>query len=120
MTMIADPSGGLIGMPAAWMERVPLLSDWLVPGVVLAVWFGLGSLLAAMGLLMLFRLPGLSRLERATRHHWSWSMTIALGATQMAWIGIEYLYLPAAIWLQPLMFGVGLALVVVMLLPSVR
>ncbi|HKX74715.1 MAG TPA: hypothetical protein VJR05_04920, partial [Acidimicrobiia bacterium] len=34
VTMIADPSGGLIRMPAAWMEKVPLLDDWLVPGIV--------------------------------------------------------------------------------------
>lgn len=120
VTMVADPSGGLIGMPAAWMEKVPLLDDWLVPGIVLASWFGLGSLLTLAGMIKRFALPGTDWVERRTGRHWTWLATIVLGATQVAWIGVELWFMPATMWIQALLLGVGLAMMMTMATRTAR
>jgi hypothetical protein len=121
LTMIADPSGGLIGMPAEWMERVPLLDDWLVPGIVLAVWFGLGSLLTLAGMIWHFELIGAHALQRwGAGRHWTWAATVLLGLSQVAWIGVELLLLSQTMWIQALMASVGALLVVLMFTPGAR
>ena len=121
LTMIADPNGGLIGMPAEWMERVPLIDSWLVPGIVLAVWFGLGSLLTLAGMIWRFEPTGARLLQRlGAGRHWTWGATVTLGTTQVVWIGVELLLLPQTMWIQALMASVGALMVVLMFAPSAR
>ena len=121
LTMIGDPSGGLIGMPADWMARVPLLDDWLVPGLVLAIWFGLGSLLTLAGMTWRFEMIGTRWLQRwGGGRHWSWAATVILGMTQVTWIGVELLLLPETMWIQALMAAVGALMAVLMFFPGAR
>lgn len=42
----------------------------------------------------------MGRLERLTGRHWSWFPTILLGAGQVAWIALEFVYLPELSGLQ--------------------
>jgi hypothetical protein len=105
--------------PHEWLDRVPLVDTWLVPGLVLGVGFGLGSLLAAYGMLRRPRWAWLRPVERLTRHHWSWIVTILLGLGQIAWIVIELTYIPLS-GLQALYGGVGVALVLLPVHPAVR
>lgn len=113
LVMAADPTGGLIGMPVEWIEPIPFLSDWLVPGLFLAVWFGVGSLVTLGGML-----TGWGRTDSVL--HWSWWATVALGVTQVAWIVIELIVMPETLWIQGLMACVGALLVILMLQPSAR
>jgi hypothetical protein len=121
LTMIADPNGGLIGMPAEWMKPVPLLDNWLAPGIVLAAWFGLGSLLTLAGMTWRFEPTGARLLQRWGRgRHWTWAATVILGATQVVWIGVELLLLPQTMWIQALMATVGAVMGILMLTPGAR
>lgn len=106
--------------PRSWLDPIPLIDTWVVPGLVLGVGFGLGSLLAAYGVL---RRPGWAWLrfaERLTRHHWSWITTILIGLGHIAWIGLELVYLPQLSGLQAVYGGVGAALLLLPLHPAVR
>ncbi len=47
--------GGMDAIPREPLDRIPLIDSWLVPGLVLVVGFGLGSLIAAYGVLRLPR-----------------------------------------------------------------
>ncbi|WP_432840071.1 hypothetical protein [Dactylosporangium sp. CA-092794] len=105
--------------PADWLDRLPLIDSWLIPGLVLGVGFGLGSFVAAYGMLTLRGGPRPAAALRWTGHHWSWSATIALGVGQVVWIALELIYLPGWSWLQVIYGGIGVALAVLPLLPAV-
>ncbi|MEJ3748938.1 hypothetical protein WEI85_37420 [Actinomycetes bacterium KLBMP 9797] len=52
--------------PKDWLAEIPLIDSW----VVLGIGFGLGSLVAAYGVLRRPRWPSLRYAEHLTRHHW--------------------------------------------------
>jgi len=106
--------------PADWLQRVPLIDSWVVPGLVLGIGFGIGSLLTAYGMLYRPRWAWLGPVERATGRHWSWAVTIAIGLGHLVWIGLELVYLPGVSPLEVVYGGVGAALVVLPTLPSAR
>ncbi|HEY7703810.1 MAG TPA: hypothetical protein VID03_03170 [Acidimicrobiia bacterium] len=118
LAMLFDVGGA--SPPEAWLQSIPLVDSWVLPGLVLAVGFGLGSLLVAFAMLTQERWPATDWIERISGHHWSWLGAIALGLGQLVWIGLELVYLPEFAWLQPLYGAIGLALVTIPWLPSAR
>jgi hypothetical protein len=110
---------GLQLIPREPLDRIPLIDSWLVPGLVLLIGFGLGSLAAAYGLVRRPSWPWLGVADRRTGRHWSWSATILLGGGQLVWLLVEWVY----VGMSPLLvlYGVvGVALVVLPQLRSVR
>jgi len=92
----ADGSG--LGMPAEWIQSTPF-SSWLIPGLILFMVFGIGSVVAVVA--------GLLR-------HWSAPyLTFAIGVGQMIWITVELAMVqrfhPI---LQPGCFALGAALAI--------
>lgn len=112
---------GLGAMPPRdWLAQIPLIDSWVVPGLVLGIGFGLGSLFTAYGMLRLPRWRWLSFVERPTHYHWSWIATILLGLGHVAWIALELIYLPQPSILQAVYGTVGVALLVLPLRSAVR
>lgn len=108
---------GMDQIPREPLDRIPLIDSWLVPGLVLVVGFGLGSLIAAYGVLR--RPPWSAAAGRLTGHHWSWSATIGLGLGQLVWLLVEFLYVGPSLLLA--VYGVvGVALTVLPTLVPVR
>jgi hypothetical protein len=111
--------GGESFLPDEYLDDLPLVDSWLVPGLILLVGFGLGSLVALYGVLRRPRWDWLGWLQRATGYHWAWIATILIGLGQLIWIGIELASIP----ISPLMptFGLlGLALTVLPLTSAMR
>jgi hypothetical protein len=106
--------------PDDWLVTIPLVDTWIVPGLVLGIGFGLGSLLTGYAMLRRPRWAWLRPVERLTRHHWSWIATVLIGLCHIAWIVVELVYLPQPSLLQVVYGGVGVALLVLPLLPTVR
>ncbi len=106
--------------PADWLDDVPVISSWILPGLVLGLVFGVGSLVTAWGAWKRPRPSWLRGIERWTGRHWSWAAGLALGVGQIVWISLELAFLPEVSFLQPLYGAVGLTLCVLALLPSVR
>ena len=98
--------------PDEWLDDIPVLDTWLIPGLVLAVGFGIGSAVAAFGLWHRPNWSWLAWVERPTGHHWSWLATILIGAGQALWIGLELIYLPELSVLQAVYGPLGLALAI--------
>jgi hypothetical protein len=116
--MLFDVGGA--APPAEWLQDLPLVDSWVVPGLVLFIGFGLGSLATSFGMLTKTRWPGTGWIERMTGRHWSWAAAIGLGLGLMAWLGLQLIYLPEAAWLQAIYGAVGLALMSMPWLSSVR
>ncbi len=111
--------GGKSFMPDEYLDSLPLVDNWLVPGLVLLLGFGIGSLVAMYGVLRRPGWPAVSWLEERTGHHWSWLLTMALGWGQVAWILIEVVSIPFSA-LMPTFGFVGLALALLPLTRAVR
>jgi hypothetical protein len=96
--LASQPDGSGMQMPVSWLEHSPF-ADYLVPGLILLVVFGIGSfVLVALGLFRAAIAPYLA---------------IALGAGQLIWIGVQLAMIRT--WhpiMHPLLIAVGAALVV--------
>jgi len=106
-------------LPDEYLEALPLVNSWVVPGLVLLLGFGVGSLVAAYGVLQRPHWSWTRGIERVTGHHWSWIATIAIGVGQVIWIGLEIISIPFS-WLMPTFGLVGLALALLPLTRSAR
>lgn len=111
--------GGSSVLPDEYLEAVPLINSWVVPGIVLMVGFGFASLIVAYGVLQRLRWRWLDGIERMTGYHWSWIATIAIGVGQVVWIGLEFIYIPFS-WLMPTFGLIGLALALLPFTAQVR
>jgi hypothetical protein len=96
--------------PSEWLLDIPLVTSWLVPGLVLGVGFGVGSLVVGFGMLRRWRWHWLGFVERWTGEHWSWAATVVIGLSHMVWIALELIYIPEPSWLQIIYGAVGIAL----------
>jgi hypothetical protein len=103
----------------AWLEEIPLVVNWAVPGLVLGLGFGVGSLVTAYGLTRRPRWPWLGWLEELTAHHWAWFATLALGVGMMTWIGLQLVWLDFNA-LHATYGATGLILALLPLTPSFR
>ena len=112
--------GGTDVFPAEWVDDIPLLDSLVLPGVVLLLVFGVGSLVTAYGVWRRPRRPALRGLERATGHHWSWSALLAIGVGHAVWIGLEYAVFWPGTFLMATYGAVALALIGLALTPAVR
>lgn len=101
--MLLDVDGGRY-LPQSWLVDLPVVDTFLLPGLVLLLVFGVGSLITAYGVARRPRWPWLRQFERVTGRHWSWTATVLLGIGQLLWIMIELIYLPGLSWLQ-VVFG---------------
>lgn len=105
--------------PQSWLEDIPLVDSWLVPGLVLGAGFGLGSLLTWWGMLRRPDWHWARWATHATGRHWSWLATVLLGAGHCLWIGLELAYIPLS-YLHVLYGGVAVLLLLLPFSPSVR
>jgi hypothetical protein len=113
-------ASGSAAPPERWLADIPLVDSWTVPGLVLGLGFGVGSLVTAYGMVRRPRWSWLHGIERLTGHHWSWLATILIGLGHAIWIGLELVFLPELSWLQVVYGAVALGLLVLPWLEPVR
>jgi peptidoglycan/LPS O-acetylase OafA/YrhL len=105
--LVADPTGENLGIPQAWLQGSPF-TDYMIPGLVLFV---------VLGVFPLVVLYGLWR-----RQYWGWIGALIVGLALLIWIGVEVLvigYQPQPP-LQVIYGTLGLAIVILTMLPGVR
>jgi len=91
--LVADPSGGYLGMSTDALANSPF-RDYLVPGLFLLVVNGIGHMVA--GVFSLRRTPSFS------------GLATGLGLVLMLWITCQVYWIGLTSWLQPLYFTLGL------------
>jgi hypothetical protein len=117
--LVGPTSGEGAWFPERWLDEIPLIDSFVLPGLVLGVGFGLGSLFTLWGMLGRARVPVLAWVERLTGRHWSWSATVLLGVGHMVWIGLELAFIEFSFF--HVVYGaVGLALATLPLTSSMR
>ena len=93
LVLILDPSDSILGIPLEELKRTPF-STYLVPGIVLLVVNGFGSLMGAAA--------------SFTRHRNAGKTAMALGVFLAAWIMLQVYWFSGFHWLHALYLGLGL------------
>lgn len=117
--MLLFPAGNGY-VPGAWLNGIPLIDSWVLPGLVLGVGFGVGGVVTAYGLLRRPAWRAARRLEQRSGRHWSWLGTLALGVGLQAWVALEMAVISQRSPLEALYAGLGFAMVALPLTPSVQ
>ena len=91
--LVLEPSGANFGMPLEMLNHSPF-ADFLIPGIVLLIVNGFGSI---TGSVLSFKL-----IQHAAE------IALALGAFLVAWILIQAYWLHAFHWLHALYLGLGI------------
>ena len=117
--LVGNPSGAWVHIPLSVLEYSPF-TDFLVPGLILGVVFGLGSFVTVLALWWRPAWPPAGSLARLTGEHWAWGAAVTLGAGQIIWIVTETIMLRGASWLGLIYGSVGVLIVVLAFQPGVR
>ncbi|WP_245608573.1 hypothetical protein [Saccharibacillus sacchari] len=118
--LIFDPTGEAMGMPVSMLERT-FFPSFLIPGILLLVIFGLLPLLVAYAI---WRRPNwkIAEIFNPYRNdlHPAWALSLYVGFGQIIWIAVQT-YMMNAVHIVHLGYtALGLLILIVTLLPSVR
>ncbi|MFF2019155.1 hypothetical protein [Paenibacillus sp. NPDC058177] len=117
--LVADPGGGLLGMPLTLLERSPF-SDFLVPGLLLFTVFGLFPLLVLYSMIRRPQWRWAEALNPFRTLHSSWAFSLYVGFGLIIWIMVQTYILNAVHWIHILYMSLGLLIQVVTLWPPVQ
>ncbi len=117
--LVVDPQGGFLQMPVSALDGSPF-RDYLVPGLILLLLLGVFPLITVAGLWFRPAMPWLAGLERRAGFDVAWLASFTVGVALIMWIVVQVLMIGYVSPLQPIFFVVGVAIVGVSLLPSVR
>ena len=119
ISMVADTSGAGIQADPRWLEHTPI-HDFLLPGLFVLGVYGVAVLASMIGLIWSVAPGPLRALDARIGHHWAWVGSLAIGAILELWIVYEFMIFSEQIWLQPALMVVGLVMITIPLLPSMR
>ncbi|MCD4665477.1 MAG: hypothetical protein K8R68_09405 [Bacteroidales bacterium] len=92
LALVLEPDGSNIGIPVEILKSSPF-SSFLVPGIVLLIVNGFGSLVGA--------------LASFTRYWFAGEIAIALGLFLIVWIMLQVYWFAGFHWLHALYLGIG-------------
>jgi len=112
------PDGHLLQMPFSHLKNTPF-PDFLIPGLLLFAFLGVYPIVVAY---CLWRQPAWrwpAVLNPFKQSHWSWAASLSVGVIAMIWIIVQIQWIPVGL-LHVFIFGWGVLIVLVTLLPAVR
>lgn len=117
--LFLSPDGTLMKLPTDLLEGSPF-SSYLIPGFILFLFVGVFSVFTGYSLLKRpdWRWPEL--VNPCKGHHWSWTAAWAEGVIMLIWIVVETLLLGYISFLQPLILGWGIVIILLDLISPVR
>ncbi|WP_239713511.1 hypothetical protein [Paenibacillus sp. 19GGS1-52] len=119
LALLADPSGEMMGMPSSVLERT-IFPDFLIPGILLLVVFGLLPLLILYSLIKRPQWKWADRLNPFTELHSSWALSLYIGFGQIIWIMVQTYMMNAVSLVHVFYTCLGLLIQAITLLPSVQ
>jgi hypothetical protein len=119
LALLADPSGEMMGMPSSVLERSPF-SNFVIPGILLLVVFGLLPLLVIYALMKRPQWKWVDMLNPFKELHSSWALSLYIGFGQIIWIMVQTYMMNAVSVVHVLYMSLGLLIQMVTLLPAVQ
>jgi hypothetical protein len=116
---ILAPDGSMLGMGAEMLDD-SIFQNYLIPGIILFLVFGIGSLFTLYGLIRRPDIRWPEKLNLLSDHYWAWTFSIYIGSGLIIWINVQLLMLWSLDLLHIIYSMYGLALICISLLPQVR
>lgn len=116
--LITDPSGGQLGMSVDEMLKRSPFDDFLIPGILLLVVFGLLPLLVVYGLVRRPQWSWADAINPFKELHATWTLALYVGFGQIIWIMVETYIMDAVAVIHVLYMTIGLLIQIAALLPS--
>ncbi len=116
---IIKPDGSLFNMDTS-MLKDSMFSNYLIPGFILLTMFGLIPIFVIIGLIKRPENKILERLNMFKDYHFSWTYSVYLGLALIMWINIQTLILNSVEIIHTIYSSLGILIIVIALLPSVR
>jgi hypothetical protein len=121
--LIADPSGNQLQLPNSWLELTPF-PNYLIPGLTLFTVLGVFPLVVTVLLFFKPTWSAMRGLEHLIHKHWSWLASVTVGIALIIWIIVQFLMFgarhPIQIGLETTLGTLGVVIIAMSLLPSVR
>lgn len=117
--LVVDPSGDLMKMPTSMLVRSPF-SDFLIPGILLLIIFGLVPLLILYGLFKRPQWRWADALNPFKELYSFWALSLYIGFGQIIWIMVQTYMLNSVSIVHLVYVSLGLLIQAVTLLPSVQ
>lgn len=118
-TLIISPRGELLGLPLSMLEQSPF-SNFMIPGLILFLFFGLIPFLLIIALLKIPESKLAERFNIFIDMHWAWSYTIYIGFGLIIWIQLQILFIQDISWAHTFYTLLGIAIIVVALMKPIR
>ncbi|RRJ67609.1 hypothetical protein EHV15_15955 [Paenibacillus oralis] len=113
-----NPSGGWLGMSEDVM-KIELFPDYRIPGIILLAVLGIAPLILVDALLRKWNWKWGERLNAIKSMHWSWTFSLYIAFALLIWISVQIYIIGGSSVVHLLYTGLGLAIQIVSLLPSV-
>jgi hypothetical protein len=119
LTLVIDPTGGLLQMPLTSLEGAPF-KNYLVPGLILLIFLGL------LPSFLLYPLIFKPEWKRANffniykEQHWSLTYSLYLGIILIIWIDVQIMMLGYGALIQSFYAFLGVVITIVSLLPVIK
>jgi len=117
--MLIDPSGEALKMPITMLENSPF-HDYLIPGIILFIFFGLFPILLLRALVKNSYSRFFEGLNILTDMHWAWTFVIYLSIALIIWIQVQMEIIGEVHWIHTLYTLWGLAMIALGLMPGIR
>ena len=116
--LVAAPDGALMQMPLKMLQFSPF-SNFLVPGIILALLLGLYPLAVAWSLWQKPAWHWPDGINPFKQMYWGWAASLSSGGILLVWITVQVLMLRSLAFLHVLYFVWGWALILLTLTPGV-
>ncbi|KAA9357261.1 hypothetical protein [Larkinella humicola] len=115
--LIADPTGGSLGIPTEILRSLPT-ANFFLPGVFILLMFGIAPMFLAYALWTKLPLPSAEAVVKD--YPWAWAASVGLSILLLMWTGILFCLLGYRIYYQLIDGLMGLVQLNLLLMPSVR
>jgi len=116
-SLMLEPGGSLLGMNTSWLEHTPF-ANYFIPGLLLFLLNGIVSMLVFLGLIFQPGWKFFNYFNIYRDRHGAWTYSLFCGIISIAWIILQQA-MTAFFWLQPLIAGIGLLIIIITMMPSV-
>lgn len=117
--LILSPDGELMQLPIEMLDH-SFFPDFLIPGVILFVVFGLVPLLLLRPLIKQPYSRFLSGLNMLPDMHWSWTFVIYISLGLIIWIQVQMTVIEEVHWLHDFYTYWAIFMLAMALMPGVR
>ncbi len=116
---VLQPDGSLLGVPTNVLQN-SVFPDFLIPGILLLVIFGIFPGFTAYALLKKPESSFFQKLNIMYDYHFSWTFILYTGFALIIWINVQTFILNAVEFIHTFYSSYGILLICIALLPKTR